>query len=125
VAAPTKTADELVDGFVSYLNATGFEPKSQDEVPEELRGSSAEHRMFHWQIRPASSNPWSKRSLENSLKAGQRTLGQLSALHGLNHWHEHHAQKVEEIVDDFLLKTPGLSTRIIEYAGEARAGGAL
>ena len=58
MAAPTKTANELVDGFVSYLNATGFEPKSQDAVPEELRGSSAEHGMFHWRIRSASSNPW-------------------------------------------------------------------
>lgn len=58
MAAPTKTADELVDRFVSYLNATGFEPKSSDEVPEELRESGPEHGMFHWRIRPAAFNPW-------------------------------------------------------------------
>ena len=52
-------------------------------------------------------------------------LCQLSALHGLNHWHRNHDKKVEQIVDDFLHKTPGLTTRIIEYAGKARAGGAL
>ncbi len=52
-------------------------------------------------------------------------LCQLSALHGLNHWHGHHAKKVEQIVDDFLDKTPGLRTRIIEYAGKARVGRTL
>jgi hypothetical protein len=51
-------------------------------------------------------------------------LCQLSALHGLNHWHENHAHKVEQI-DDFLHHTPGLSNRIIEYASQARAGQAL
>jgi hypothetical protein len=49
-------------------------------------------------------------------------LCQLSALHGLNHWQRHHAKRVEQIVDDFLRKTPGLTTRIIEYAGKARVG---
>jgi hypothetical protein len=29
-------------------------------------------------------------------------LCQLSALHGLNHWHLHHAEKVEGIVDKFM-----------------------
>lgn len=52
-------------------------------------------------------------------------LCQLSALHGLNHWHLHHAQKVEQIIDDFLQKSLGLTNRIIEYAGEARLGNAL
>lgn len=53
-----RTADELVDQFVDYLNGAGFEPRFPDEIPEELRTSSAEWEMFHWQIRPASSNPW-------------------------------------------------------------------
>src|SRR5207248_8397337 len=52
-------------------------------------------------------------------------LCQLSALHGLNHWHSSYGEKVEEIVDTFLVKTVGLTTRIIEYAGKARVGGAL
>jgi len=52
-------------------------------------------------------------------------LCQLSALHGLNHWHQNYSQQVERIVDGFLHKTPNLTNRIIEYAGKARVGGAL
>ena len=52
-------------------------------------------------------------------------LCQLSALHGLNHWHPHHAEKVELIVDTFLQKTSGLTARMVEYAAIARSGGAL
>jgi hypothetical protein len=52
-------------------------------------------------------------------------LCQLSALHGLNHWHPHHPQKVEQIVDDFLQGPLSLTNRIIEYAAEARLGNAL
>jgi hypothetical protein len=52
-------------------------------------------------------------------------LCQLSALHGLNHWHLHHADKVEVLVDEFLQKTPGLTQRIIKYAAMARSGCAL
>lgn len=55
-----RTADELVDRFVNYLNAAGFEPKLREEISEELRTSDADSEMFHWQIRPASSNPWVK-----------------------------------------------------------------
>jgi hypothetical protein len=47
---------------------------------------------------------------------------QLSALHGLNHWHLYHANRVEATVDSFLQKTPGLTPRIIEYAATARSG---
>jgi hypothetical protein len=52
-------------------------------------------------------------------------LCQLSALHGLNHWHLHHAERVESIVDAFLEKTSGLTSRVFEYAGTARSGRAL
>lgn len=52
-------------------------------------------------------------------------LCQLSALHGLNHWHAAYAEKVEEVIDTFLEKTPGLTSRIIEYAHKARSGEAL
>jgi hypothetical protein len=52
-------------------------------------------------------------------------LCQLSALHGLNHWHLHHAERVESIVDAFLQKTSGLTPRIVEYAAAARSGRAL
>jgi hypothetical protein len=52
-------------------------------------------------------------------------LCQLSALHGLNHWHRQYGEEVEEIVDSFLQKTPSLTARIIEYAGKARVGGTM
>ena len=52
-------------------------------------------------------------------------LCQLSALHGLNHWHQNYGEQVERIVDSFLHKTPNLTNRIIEYAGKARIGVAL
>ena len=53
-----RSSDELVDEFVRYLNGAGFEPKEPEDVPEELRTTTADHGMFHWQIRPAKSNPW-------------------------------------------------------------------
>jgi hypothetical protein len=49
-------------------------------------------------------------------------LCQLSALHGLNHWHLHHAERVETIVDAFLQKTSGVTSRMVEYAALARSG---
>jgi hypothetical protein len=59
-----KASDELVDGFVTYLNRTGFEPKFPDQLPEELRTSNTDYGMFHWQIRPTSSNPWVEKLVE-------------------------------------------------------------
>jgi hypothetical protein len=52
-------------------------------------------------------------------------LCQLSALHGLNHWHLHHAEKVESIVDAFLRKEAAVTKRMREYAAIARSGCAL
>ena len=52
-------------------------------------------------------------------------LCQLSALHGLNHWHLHHAERVESIVDTFLRKESGVTRRMSEYAEMARCGRAL
>ena len=52
-------------------------------------------------------------------------LCQLSALHGLNHWHLHHAERVESIVDEFLQKESGVTRRMFEYATMARSGCAL
>jgi len=52
-------------------------------------------------------------------------LCQLSALHGLNHWHLHYADKVEYIVDNFLMQATGITSRIREYAEIARRGAAL
>jgi hypothetical protein len=49
-------------------------------------------------------------------------LCRLSALHGLNHWHERHADQVEQIVDNFLNETTDLTPRVLEYATIARVG---
>ncbi len=49
-------------------------------------------------------------------------LCQLSALHGLNHWHQHHADLVVEIVDSFLQSGSALTGRVAEYAAIARLG---
>ena len=52
-------------------------------------------------------------------------LCQLSALHGLGHWHENYGERVEEIVNSFLLNTSDITTRIIDYAGKAKTGEVL
>jgi len=64
VGTTGESADTLVDEFVRYLNDVGFEPKFPDAVPEELRTSSAEYGMFHWRIRPAKSNTWVEKFLQ-------------------------------------------------------------
>ena len=58
VGAVAGNQDDLVDAFVAYLNAVGFEPKFPNDVPEELRTSGADYDTFNWQIRSASVNPW-------------------------------------------------------------------
>lgn len=52
-------------------------------------------------------------------------LCQLSALHGLNHWHKAYGGNVEEIIDNFLKTTPDLTNRIVEYVRKVRVGAAL
>ncbi len=49
-------------------------------------------------------------------------LCRISALHGLNHWHEHYATQVEATIDRFLLNAAEISQNIREYAKGARAG---
>ena len=49
-------------------------------------------------------------------------LCQLSALHGLNHWHVGHGATVERTIDAFLETANDLTPRIREYAAQARRG---
>ena len=49
-------------------------------------------------------------------------LCQLSALHGLNHWHLKRRAYVERTVDAFLLGSEAVTPRIREYAAIARNG---
>jgi len=50
---------------------------------------------------------------------------QFSALHGLGHWHAHHPEQVEQIVDAFLTRHKDLRPHVIEYASRARLGSVL
>ena len=50
---------------------------------------------------------------------------QFSALHGLGHWHAHHSERVEQIVDAFLNRHKDLRPHLIEYASKARLGSVL
>jgi hypothetical protein len=52
-------------------------------------------------------------------------LCQFSALHGLGHWHAHHPEQVEQVVDAFLTRHKDLSPHLIEYASRARLGSVL
>jgi hypothetical protein len=49
-------------------------------------------------------------------------LCQLSALHGLNHWHTHYPDQVTTIIDAFLAAERNVSSRIRQYALNAREG---
>lgn len=51
-------------------------------------------------------------------------LCQLTALHGLNHWHLHHARVVEGAIDAFLGRDDTLTNRVRSYAAAARRGAA-
>ena len=52
-------------------------------------------------------------------------LCQFSALHGLGHWHAHHPEQVEQIVDAFLKRHKDLRPHLVEYASRARLGSVL
>ena len=52
-------------------------------------------------------------------------LCQLSALHGLSHWHESHPEQTETIIDKFLRSGHAISSEVREFAASARAGDCL
>lgn len=49
-------------------------------------------------------------------------LCQISALHGLNHWHLHHAAETQRIIDRFLDNDGAITPKVREYASHARRG---
>ena len=49
-------------------------------------------------------------------------LCQISALHGLNHWHLHYAAETQRIIDQFLANGSAITPRVREYALHARRG---
>ena len=50
---------------------------------------------------------------------------QESGLHGLGHWHRSHPKEVENIIDEFLARKPGLRHELVTYALRARIGSVL
>jgi hypothetical protein len=48
-----------------------------------------------------------------------------AALHGLGHWYEGFPEKVEKIINSFLLSTSNLPPELIEYAEHAKFGQVL
>jgi hypothetical protein len=52
-------------------------------------------------------------------------LCQISALHGLGHWHERHPDRVGQIVDAFVSRHKDLRPHLVEYASRARLGRVL
>ena len=52
-------------------------------------------------------------------------LCQVSALHGLGHWHARHPERIEQIVDSFVSRHKDLRPDLIEYASRARLGRVL
>ncbi len=52
-------------------------------------------------------------------------LCQLSALHGLNHWHLHHPDRTRRVIDEFLSRVNHATPRVRQYAAVARSGFAL
>ena len=105
-------------------------------APAAQGGADAQNDPFHtacymwWDIFPTYGAPEAGEPELHSACLGAMSeilslpseLCRLSALHGLNHWHFHHAEHVENIVDAFLDKTPALTVRIVDYAAVARSG---
>jgi hypothetical protein len=83
-----------------------------------------------WDIFPSWGNPQSgEAELHEAclntmaeILASPSELCQLSALHGLNHWHLHYPAAVEAVVDRFVRERTGITTRISSYASAARLG---
>ena len=54
-----RTAEDLAESFVSFLNTQSFEAKNPDEIPVKLRGpASPDMDRFTWKVLPSPANPW-------------------------------------------------------------------
>jgi hypothetical protein len=112
VPGPTRPA-----ALRSIVEKWKLEAKLQDLV---LKGMAAELEI---EIEPEIHQA-TLQVMSEVLELPSETC-QISALHGLGHWHAHHPEQVEKIVDAFLRQHRDLSPRVIEYALRARLGSVL
>ncbi len=81
--------------------------------------------IFPYRGQPEASSPEIRvaclRAMRDTLRVPSE-LCQVSALHGLNHWHMYHAAEVEQAVEEFLGGGATLSPRLREYAHAAWGG---
>ncbi|MBI2387940.1 MAG: hypothetical protein HYV14_18285 [Elusimicrobia bacterium] len=77
---------------------------------------------------PASDEP-ARRELdiaflslfENALQSSSPVVQEL-ALHGLGHWQHAYPEKIEDMISDYLRRTPNIGPDLKEYAEAAREG---
>ncbi|HXZ14154.1 MAG TPA: hypothetical protein VEG64_17340 [Candidatus Sulfotelmatobacter sp.] len=128
---PLKQRIGCVDAMVDFFRVF-VAPAAPDEADEQKNPFHTACYMW-WDIFPSCGGPNAGEprlhlACLNTMAAVltmPSELCRLSALHGLNHWHLHYADKVEAFVDEFLRKTPGLTPRIVGCADTARLGRAL
>jgi hypothetical protein len=128
---PLQQRISCVDAMTKFFRA--FVAAAAPDAADERKNAFHIACYMWWDIFPTYGNPnTGEANLHDACLNAMAAiltipseLCQLSALHGLNHWHFHHTQKVESIVDAFLQKTSGLTPRMAEYAAIARSGCAL
>ncbi len=143
-ASPSKVRDALVDPEVPVGKRVNCIQAMAEffrnfVAPAAPGPADTESDNFHiacsmwWHILPISPTHWGSERIEPELHKMclkvmtelldlPSELCHLSALHGLNHWHELYAEEVEEIVDTFLSRGRDMTSRIREYATQARSG---
>ena len=113
----------IADFFRLFVAPAAPGPARDDEDPFHIAC------YMWWDVFPTWGGPGGEPELQRvcldvmrDVLAVPSELCQLSALHGLNHWHLHHAPEVERIVDAFLARAPDATPRIRDYAAIARSG---
>ncbi len=120
-----------VDSITNFFRA--FVAPAADGPADEQKNPFHIACYMWWDIFPTYGSPnvgeatlhsACLRTMATTLRISSE-LCQLSALHGLNHWHLHHAEEVESIVNGFVQEMSGLTPRIVNYAATARSGQGL
>ena len=116
--------EAMVDFFRGFVAEAAPGPSRHEEDPFHIAC------YMWWDIFPCwgKSEPYAPGLYYSCLSVMEEILGipselcQFSALHGLNHWHLHHAEEVERIVASFLASEPPPAERVRAYALQAIRG---